>query len=218
MKLLSLLLLSSLLHASSIDLERDQKTGEMYEEAIQFEAEMNRIDKLKALQKKLDKATDNLIRTSIGELRKRGHEALASSIEMDWVSRYHGFVFRFNPGRDVGDHEAIAWLLKIHNDIESILGEKICKALRIHDLWTIAYTVPVVFSCVDKVDLLEYAKHFIPLSGIAAYWVSYGVCVGATMGTGVVFSCGLIGMGVEGLVVRFIAPPLSPKVWKLSCG
>lgn len=201
----------NLANASSKELEADQKSGELYAQAQAF------LDERADLRVKLDKATDNLIRTAVGELRKRGHGALAGSIEMDWNSRYHGFILQYGTGRGIGDHEAVAWLLKIHDDIEFVIGKTICKALRIHDLWTIAYTIPVVFKCVDNVDFAEYAKHFIPLCGIASYWVSYGVCVGATMGSGVVMFCGLIGMGVEELVVRFIAPPLSPKAWKKAC-
>lgn len=217
---LILILILTLCRASmsaSTELVNDFKKSNAYEEALQFEADMERGNRLYNLQKKVDRASDNLIKATVGELKKRGHEALAYSIEMDWNSRYKGFVYSFKGARDVGDHAALIWLLKIHDDIHSVLGDKICRAIRTHDLWVIAMTVGVVFGCQDSVDSEEYKKHFIPLSGIASYWVSYGVCVGATFGTGIVFLCGLGGMIVEELVVRFIAPPLSQPCWKLAC-
>lgn len=194
-------------------LEEDAKSGEFYSQAKDFN-----LDDRASLQIKTNKALNNLIRTASGELRKQGHNQLAEIILQDWTQRYDGFVFKFTPGRDVGDHEAIEWLKKIHADIESVIGVTACKALHLHDIWVLAYTIPVVFSCVDHVDVLEYSKHFIPFSGAVSYWVSYGVCVGVSaLAGGAVLYCGLIGMGVEEIVIRFVAPPLIPRAYKSAC-
>lgn len=205
----ALILACGNLFGSSLDLENDLKNSPFYEEAMAQDRA--------SLQVKLDRAVDNLIKTTIGELKKRGHHTLAGTIEMDYIQRYKGFVMTFQPGRDVGDHEAISWLLKIHDDIEFVIGPKLCHATRIHDLWVIAYTIRVVFSCQDNVDPLEYAKHYIPLSGIAARWVSYGTCCGLSLGTGVIYFCGLIADGVEELTIRFISPLLLPTAYKMAC-
>lgn len=201
-----------LLDASSLDLEKDKKSGDAYNQALSIHSE----DRAK-LQVKTDKAVDALIKTTVGELKARGYHTLAGVIEMEYLQRYKGFVLTFKPGRDVGDHEAIKWLLKIHDDIEFVVGPTICKALRLHDLWWFAYTIPVVFSCLDNVDKGEYGKHYVPLCGLVSFWLSYATCSVVSFSSGVIFLCNIIGMGVEELTVRFVAPLTINPAYKAAC-
>ncbi len=201
-------------YANSIELNDDIRTSDGYQEAKEiFESDRA------SIQKKADKALDNLIRVTIGELKKRKQVALANEIQRDYDQKYKGFILRMKPGRqmDIGEHEAIAWLKLIHEKIHAVLTDKICRALRFHDLWTLAYALPVVFSCVDHVDYPEYYKHYSPFLGVVAYWISYGGCAFASMGSGVVFLCGLVGMGCEVATVQLIVPITCKAMHSMAC-
>lgn len=209
------LLIANLSFGNSALIQKDYESGERGTHATQLRRDLEN----GRILDRTDKALDNLIITAVGELKKRGFQSLALSIESDWNSRYRGFVYEMVfDNRPIGDHPGITWMLSVHEKIEGALGETLCKALRLHDIYILAHTIPVVIRCIDNVDALEYTLHFIPFCGIIGYWISYGVCVGATLGSGVAFACGLIGMGVEMVVVRFVAPPLSPKAFARACG
>lgn len=175
------------------------------------------------LLKRTDEAINNLLSTAVGELKQRGFQSLADSIMADWNSRYRGFILEADMyqamGRNIGDHPGIQWMLTVHSKIESAIGVELCHTLRLHDIWTLAHVIPVVIHCVDNVDLVEYSLHFIPFVGILGYWISVGVCMGATLGTaGIGLGCSLIGMAVERILERFIAPPLAIKIHPRVCG
>lgn len=201
-------------HANSSTLTKDLRESTGYAEAIEIFNSDNRAD----LHKKADRAIDNIIKVTVGELKKRKQKALAAQIESEYRDKYKGAIFQFKPGmRDVGDHEFIVWLKTIHDKIHAVLTDKICRAIRTHDLWTLAYTIPVVFSCVDNVDYPEYYKHYSPFLGIVAYWVSYGTCAVASMGSGAVFLCGLVGMGCEVATVQLIVPLTATAAHSRAC-
>lgn len=207
------LLIANLSFGNSKALEVDNQRGRAFGHASQFGKQM---EAGRVLQQ-TDTAINNLLTTAVSELKVRGFQELATQIESDWNSRYRGFVYELPNYHGVGDHPGIVWMLSVHSQIESVLGLELCKALRLHDIWTLAYTIPVVIKCVDAVDTQEYSLHFVPFCGVVSYWVSYGICLAATSGGGIAFACGLLGDGVEMLVVRFIAPRLSPKFWTLAC-
>lgn len=203
--------LVSICFGKSSTLQNDLERSENYRTARSFERDVKN-GKLKV---RTDKAIENLITVATYELRKKGANLLADRISFEFDTRYKNFLS--DSSRGVGDHEGVKWLLNVHEQIEFVLGEAICRALRMHDLWTLAHTIPVVFRCVDNVDQMEYMLHFVPFSGIVSYWVSATACTGATLGTGIGFLCGLVGMGVEQIVIRFVAPPLSVPLWKKAC-
>lgn len=170
------------------------------------------------LAEKADEALNNLLVSTIGELKKRGHKALAMETENGW-RKHRGFIQSLQySSTGIGDHPAIQWLADIHEKIHFVLGDDICRALRIHDLYIFAYCIPVVFQCVDKVGAIEYERHFIPLVKVISYWLSYAICTGATMGMGgITFLCGLGAMVVEQAVGMFVAPALVDKAYGIFC-
>lgn len=216
MKKLSMVLILVLLlqvetaSSKSKNLEADTYRGESYKSALSFKEAV----KKNKLREKTNKTVDMLVRVAEVELKKKGAFTLAANIRQEYEARY---LTIFLDERGVGDHEGVAWLLSIHGRVEFVLGESICRATRLHDLWVLAETIPVCFSCIDSVDNIEYLLHFVPFSGVVSYWGSVILCTGATLGSGVTFLCGFIGMGVEAVVERFVAPPLSQGCWKRAC-
>lgn len=190
---------------SSDELSSDLSRSSHYSNALSFRRDIEN----GRLEEKTKVAIDKIIIVANVELRKKGANLLADRMMHEYASLF--------TSRNIGDHEGIKWLLKIHDEIEFVLGETICRAIRMHDLWVLAHAIPVVFTCLDKVDALEYMLHFIPLTGVVSYWVTYGGCMGASLGTGFAFICGFAGMGVEQIVIRFVAPVLSTPVWKTVC-
>ena len=83
------------------------------------------------------------------------------------------------PGRDLGDHEPLSkWVTKTYDTIESLLGKKLMNVLHLNHIKIINYAVPVVFDpCNQNWDMLEYQKHFVPLSGVVVFWGVWGVCI-----------------------------------------
>ncbi len=195
--------------ASSTDLQYDVERSSNFAVARSF----GRGVKEGRLRENASDAIDVIIRQSVYELKKGGAKILSERITNEYESTYRNLF----TSRNIGDHAGVVWLLKVHSDIEFVLGEQVCRVLRLHDLWVLGYTIPVVFACEDKIDSVEYFLHFDPFAGIVSYWLTYGGCVGATVGVGFAFVCGFAGMGVEQLVIRFIAPPLSQPCWKIAC-
>lgn len=168
-------------------------------------------------------ALSNLIRTAAGELRKRGHSYQGNQMETEWFDTYQ---YRLLKGRDIGDHGPLSqWLADKYNMLEFLLGVEVCKALHFSDLKTFNYCIPVVFNpCNPEWDKEEYKRHFSEgsvyygLVPTVSYWVLYGACGAATMGTGFIYGCGLAGAISEKLVAMFVAPRLSDFIWDKACG
>lgn len=175
----------------------------------QFEKEV----KSGRLQRKTNTALDAIVRLSVYKLNRIGKKAEAAQLLKEWKDQWDGYLIR----RDLGDHAPLSqWLAEKYAILEFILGVDVCHALRLDDIKIINYAIPVVFSCIDDVDLVEYEKHFDPLVGTAAYWVTFFACVGGTWGTGFLF-CGPIAMGVEYLSENFAAPRLCPMAFGWAC-
>ncbi len=160
------------------------------------------------------KALDGMIAEGTDRLRAKGHNAEADKIGQDWAYRYHDFLVQ---SYDVGDHAAIQWLYDVWHTLDSILGTNVMKMTHLDDLWEFAYTIPVVFNCLDHVDSPEYQKHFVMFAGATSYWVAMGVCAGALFGTPYAIICSPVGDVCEKVMDRWIAPKISPKVWDKVC-
>lgn len=161
-------------------------------------------------------AMDAAVNRAADELEKRGYYQDAIDARMKWNNFYYRIAYeiRDNPDRDVGDHPGVKFLLDLHAKISGIVGEDICHALRLHDLWNFGMTIGVVFRCQDNVPAGEYFEHFSLFTGCVAYWVSNVACMCFSP---IPFVCGLAAMGVERLVVLFVVPKIQNKCFELSC-
>jgi hypothetical protein len=118
---------------------------------------------------------------------------------------------------EVGDHDPVAWMHTLAQKLNALLGPKIMKLSHLDDIDELAYTIPVVFKCEDRVDAKEYSLHFCMFSGIVAYWVTDLACTAGTYGTAYALVCSPIGDLAEELVSRVIAPRFSDKFWNKAC-
>lgn len=159
-------------------------------------------------------AMDAIVMFAVFKLRAKGHKVQAAKLQSEWKNTYSQ---QFLYARDLGDHRPLSqWLAEKYAILEFILGTKFMELTRLVDLKKFNFGVPVVFSCVDNVDEVEFSKHFIPLAEVTIYWGSFFACVGGTWGTGFLF-CSPISMGCEFLTGHFVAPRLNEPVWKWSC-
>lgn len=160
-----------------------------------------------------NKALDSIILRGATELKAKGHSGEAEKMLSEWENQWRGNLL----SRDLGDHAPLSqWLAEKYDMMEFILGKSVCHALRLDDIKTINYAIPVVFKCIDDVDVAEYEKHFVPLMGVVSYWSTLIGCTIGTWGTGFMF-CGPIAMGVEYITETFVAPKLNPYAWEKAC-
>lgn len=117
---------------------------------------------------------------------------------------------------DLGDHEPWSqWLVKFYAELVRLLGQDLVNYLRLDDINEVNYAVPVVFHPKDpRWDMIEYRKHFVPLAGAIGYWVPYISCEAITYGSGWILICMPIGDICEKVVVNYIAPDLSDRIYK----
>jgi hypothetical protein len=194
----------------------DWNTGEPIYDTEEEEA-VYAMQDTRQLRKKTNIAMEAIFRLAVFKLRVTGHKKEADKIWKEWKGTYSGMVMRV--GRDLGDHAPLStWIAATVSTIEFILGTQVCEWLHLDDLKIINFAIPVVFSCIDNVDTLEYALHFIPFSGVVGYWTAFGTCVGLTYGIGFMYVCGPIGMGAEYLITTFAAPLMSEGAHNLFCG
>ncbi len=184
--------------------------------ASRFEKEVEQ-GKLRA---RTHQATDAIIRLAVYKLNRVGEREQARKLLKEWNEQYQFLVLDV---RGIGDHKALSlWIAEKYDILEFILGKEVCYTLRLSDLKTINFGIPVVLSCVDNVDEPEYFLHFVhddngPFRGpVAAYWTTFFACVGGTWGTGFMY-CSPIAMGVEWLAKTVVCPKLNPILWKKAC-
>lgn len=163
-------------------------------------------------------ALSGIIYEGAAQLRAKGYNDQADQISSDWAYRYHDFLSNSYGMKDVGDHAAVQWLYDTWHTLDSLLGTRLMELTHLDDLWEFAYTIPVVFSCEDHVNAPEYKKHFVMFAGAVSYWVAMGVCAGALAGTPYALVCSPVGDVCETVMVHFIAPRISDKVWGKVCG
>jgi hypothetical protein len=198
--------------------QKDEARGYTQKWAKRFEIDIRKGTDI--LADRADLAINRAIKNAAEELRRRGHKQYAEQLLVE-LKQYDGFVSRelqlYGGFRGIGDHPGIQWMLNAHQKIEALIGETICKAIRTHDIYWLAYAIPVVFSCVDNVNLFEYELHFNIFLGIASYWTTEIICLAATWGTGAGFLCGIVSMAVEEITKRWVAPKLAPTCHSWAC-
>lgn len=166
------------------------------------------------LRKKTNLALDSIIKLAAYKLKRDGYKAEAEKLLYEWKNQYSLYLEQ----RDLGDHKPLSeWLANQYMIWVFILGKDLCDSIRLSDVNVINFALPVVFACIDSVDIDEYRLHFIPLMRVTSYWVTFWTCVGFSWGTGFLY-CSPIAMGVEYLTENFTAPVLNKPAFKIACG
>lgn len=168
------------------------------------------------LRQRTSIALNAMVRYAAFRLRLSGHKDESAKLIAEWESGWDTYLLRAS-ARDLGDHAPLSvWLSEKYAMLEFVLGVDICHFFRLDDIKTLNYAIPVVFSCIDNVDVVEYGRHFIPFSGTVVYWASFFACVGGTWGTGFLF-CSPISVGAEFITKNWAAPALNEPAWDLAC-
>lgn len=171
-----------------------------------------------------DRAMDALVQAAARALEERGYDADAARITSQWHGQFAGLLPALVERRalgleDIGDHAPLSqWLVDVYIQLESRLGAQLMQLLHFDDLWTLNFAIPVVFHLDvigdDQVDLADYGLHWVPFSGVVAYWGTWAACEVATWGSGWFVVCTPAGMVAEYATVRWIAPPLTDDAYR----
>ena len=179
---------------------------------------------LDGVARRTDAAIANMVRAAALTLGENGHEDAAWQIETEYQDSFENFL-EFMVSRntkDLGDHAPLSeWLDEWYQRLEDLLGPEVMRLTHLDDIWVVNFAVPVVFDprrekgiWDDPEPQEEYSEHFIPLAGVVAYWGAWISCTVATLSTGAVtYICAPIASGVEYIMVRYVAPPLSDRVY-----
>lgn len=172
------------------------------------------------LPKRTDQAIDALIKVAVVNLRARGHDHEADEIEGAYFDRFEGFLEIHAAGRgflDIGDHRPLSeWLAGVTELLRLLLGDFVMKQTHLDDLRILNYAIPVVFdACNKEWDRAEYKRHFVPLSGVLAYWSLWVACKVAG-GWSIPMTCSAIGSLGENIMVYIFAGPISDAVFSLA--
>lgn len=188
--------------------------------------EIRRADSLEAVAEKSGRGLEALLMLACFQLRIHGHAEACQKIKDEWqggMKRRYRWAVVDTEG--LGDHQPLSiWLAGVYLVLEQYLGANVLELLHLDDINIFNYAVPVVRDphegaawCLELPDVPckeEYAEHFVPLSGVAAYWISWAACTGATWGMGAVSTlCSPIASLTEKVVVAYVGPKLSAKVW-----
>lgn len=200
---------------------------------VQDAAQLERdIDSGKLLEK-TERAMNNLVITASGILQAKGFWNEAQLMETEWFDTHQHDLRVYAFSRGLGDFAPLStWLKQKTDQLTFLLGVDLMKKTHLIDIVVFNHGIPVVFKPCNQPwsNLDEYRKHFskdenfqgsgeevCALLPVTSFWVSYGVCCGASLGTGFVMACGLAGTVVERLVCNFVSDGLSDRVFNRAC-
>jgi hypothetical protein len=121
-----------------------------------------------------------ILKRADSALRMRGMDEFADEIWLEW-DEYRISLQQFAQARfrkDLGDHKPLSiWLANMYTRLSAKFGQVLTQAMHLDDLNIINFALPVVFYPDHfEIDQYEYARHFVPLSGVFTYWVLLGIC------------------------------------------
>jgi hypothetical protein len=126
---------------------------------------------------------------------------------------------------DLGSHAPLSEKLAcVYDAIESRIGHDRARSMRLSDIKTMNYGLPVTFQPrgdrragqeSHRWDKLEYRRHFVPVAEALTYWGAYLECRRSTEGQPVGRSlCKRLARLVSQVVELRVAPLLSDKIFE----
>lgn len=198
----------------------------------------NDVTDIDALAQKTDAAIDGILHIAYLNLKRNGFDDEAKQIRSEWMNDHKGEIERIISSRlyrgtwDIGDFAPLSkWLDSVETKVETLLGYQLAFALRVTDLKTLNFGIPVVFNpC--KYGMTEFECAFCgdshcdnadthPYRGVVpvvAYWAVAITCDIATYGAGYFFICSPIAQLVSWDVDKYIAPKLFTPIFNDVCG
>lgn len=162
------------------------------------------------------------------KLRENGYDNEAEMIMSDWFDR-EAFNTRYLlTTKTIGDHAPIQWLYDVWEKMDELLGSKLMMYMHTDDLHVFSLATKPCVMCQDNISEADYYLHFVGddpspkvdqrsgFAGSTAYWISMAAC-SASMSAPWSMLCSPVAGLVERAVYEWVAPPLSPKAWKLVC-
>jgi hypothetical protein len=182
------------------------------EAAAQVEADL-RAGKIEQVARR---GLDAAVRGALALLRQQGHKGYADRMETQWEQR-------FAPGAmnllELGDHEPLnRWLADFYGGIEARVDEKWLNLFLISDIKVFNFGIPVAVrpkgnpKTGEEWGAPEYKLHFVPVAAASTYWIANIACsVAVPMPASL--GCGIAAWAPRYAMLRFIAPPLSDKIY-----
>ncbi len=184
---------------------------------------------LPRMAQRTDQAINGIIKIAYLNLKRHGYHAEALSLKSEWAQHaveLESLVEAREMMGAIGDFKPLSqWLATAYDKIEAKLGYQICMILRISDLKTLNYTIPVVFDPCTYGEP-EFTIHFCHdtkangyrgLAPVVTYWVVDIGCGIATYGAGIFFICSPVAMVAELAMDKKVAPWLAPKIYSAAC-
>lgn len=207
------------IHGDGVFTTSEKVSGE--KRATRIAKDFERRD-FEAMADHTTRAISAIVTIGARNLRLHGYKEDARYLEKEW-KKHRKVLFKLAKSRDIGDFEPLSKYLAVAYEIlEFKLGYKLCYILRLTDIKTINYAVPVVFQpC--KHGLPEFTLHFVHdekyrgLAPVVTYWTTVIACSIATYGAGYFFVCSPIGLVTELAMDKVVAPWLAPKLYSLIC-
>lgn len=184
-----------------------------YARAIQSDVQKDAKDGRGRVMDLTNNRIDNMVKLAAQELRKVGRDKEAGKILSDWQNKYYGFVYHLG-SREIGEHEGIQFLLSIYATLQSFIPEEVLEATHLKDIWWMAYCIPMVFQCLDNVDIGEYEKHWDRFLGIIGYWTADIACLVYVQ---VPMVCGMVGEVVQKICMEVVGPLTVKFPYKWAC-
>jgi len=177
-----------------------------------------------AIAKRSNTALRAMIKIGALNLHRKGFHQEAELLKAKWRA-FDGKLIELaeTPYRDIGDFDPLSDEIAIFYELlEAKLGYTLCYMLRLSDIKTLNHGLRVVFKpCEYGLD--EFTLHFVHdsqyrgVAPVVAYWTTVITCSVATYGAGTFFICSPLGMGVEFVMDRALAPWLAPKIYNAVC-
>lgn len=223
--MIRLIVLISLL-SSVPSLAFNQKQAEKYTKQIE-----KHVRTMRDIADRTDKAVSTILYIAEHNLRIRGFEYEADEIGEGRI-QFEGFLVQSYLSRDIGSFAPMSKFLdRVETMVEQKLGYKLTYALRITDLKTINYSIPVVFFSACKVGMYEYMAHFCgdihvnpksqhPYRGLfptTSYWTMLVSCSLSTAGL-LSFACSPVAAIGEWAIDGGFSPWLAPRLYQTFCG
>lgn len=172
-----------------------------------------------------NQALNAIIRLAAYKLNRIGYHKEARKLIYEWENQWSEEIIRLSESRGISDHKPLSsWLAEQCSNIRFLIGREAFYNLRISDISTINFAIPVIIKCIDNVTEQEFFLHFVKdeenkyrgLGPVLGFWGSFFSCVGFSWGA-LFAACAPISLGIEYLLETSVCPQLNPYIWKISC-
>ena len=163
-----------------------------------------------------------MIKVGVTNLYRNNYVYEAKKLETEWAA-LDGKLIKAVETRSIGDFKPISdWLALAYEILEAKLGLDVCETLRLTDLKTLNYCIPVCFKPCFY-GYTNFYDHFVTddrykgLAPVISYWATVITCDMALYGAGYFFVCSPVGTLVERAVKNRVAPWAAPKLYDMVC-